>query len=70
MSQIVQCDFCGLITSEPAAHILIQTREDRERNQKDYTYQGTVKDACGPCLDKFLIVPKSRILTAEIAEKV
>lgn len=76
MSNIIMCDFCGNITGGAAAQIAIRmdnsrkveffarlTDNTRYLNRDEVTYTNSlVKDACGDCLDKFLVTPQIKML--------
>jgi len=69
MAQLIQCDFCGNITNQITARIIIQlnTRDESTRNKMEYAlnngavqasaFGGAVeRDCCSTCVNQFLEV--------------
>lgn len=72
MSSIKMCDFCGTITGNMAAEILIKVYpgpmvqavlDMDESNSRIYNAQveGYRKDACHACLQTLLVTPKPQL---------
>lgn len=68
MTAIVKCDFCGQVTDNPAAQIVIRLHGITSPRHIEYTDPDLVRDMCKPCLDKLLEPKPLKVLTSETAE--
>lgn len=71
MASIKMCDFCGKVTNQMAAEVMIRPVANAEvfndnpyRGPREAQMDAYVKDACHSCVGKFFEVRELKILEA------